>query len=347
MRIRNGLTFLILCITFEKQCHHIMGFKNMFLREENPVIMKREGRSDARFEPAYQSLYRTGAFAERVRSARRLLEECRICPRECGVNRLEGDIGVCNAPLGVKISSVGPHYGEEPPLVGFGGSGTIFFSHCNLKCVFCQNSDISHMGHGYEVSAQALADKMLQLQSMGCHNINFVTPTPYVPQILEVLELAVKDGLNLPLVYNCGGYESVETIRLLDGIVDIYMPDLKYGDEENAQTYSRAEGYFERSSEALEEMHRQVGVLKMDNRGLAQRGVLIRHLVMPHGLAGSQKVLQFIAHKLSKDSYVNIMAQYYPSFRAHEFPPLKRRITHSEYQEAIEMARCYGLHRGF
>ncbi|UCE20547.1 MAG: radical SAM protein [Gemmatimonadota bacterium] len=305
-----------------------------------------EFRIDADFEPAYLRLHREGQLAQRVHMALGMFEACRMCPRECGVNRFQGEIGVCSAPPRPKISSVGPHYGEEPPLVGFGGSGTIFFSHCNLKCVFCQNSDISQLGHGYEISTQELAGKMLQLQSIGCHNINFVTPTPYVPHTLEALELAVGQGLKLPLVYNCGGYESMEMIRLLDGIVDIYMPDFKYGDDENAKKYSKAEHYFSRCSEALEEMHRQVGVLKMDDRGIAQRGVLIRHLVMPHGLAGSRKVLEFIAKCLSKDSYVNIMAQYYPSHRADEFSPLTRRITPYEYDEAVTLARDCGLHRG-
>ena len=317
------------------------------MHQGDALVAQVKRRSEMDFEPAYIPLYHSGVLSERATAARRMLQACHICPRDCGVNRLAGEIGVCGAPLRPKISSVGPHYGEEPPLVGFGGSGTIFFSHCNLKCVFCQNSDISHMGHGYEVSAHGLAQKMLRLQSVGCHNINFVTPTPYVPQILEALELAVNKGLKLPLVYNCGGYESIETIRLLEGIVDIYMPDFKYGDDEKAKTYSKAEDYFVRCSEALEEMHRQVGFLKMDNRGLAQRGVLIRHLVMPYGLAGSRKVLHFIADKLSKDSYVNIMAQYYPSYRADEFPALQRRITSDEYQETIEIARRFGLKRGF
>ena len=270
-----------------------------------------------------------------------------MCPRECGVDRVAGEIGVCSAPLKAKISSVGPHYGEEPPLVGFGGSGTIFLSHCNLKCVFCQNADISQIGNGYEVLAEELATKMIQLQAIGCHNVNFVTPTPYVPQIMEAVEIAAEGGLTLPLVYNCGGYESVETIRLLEGVFDIYMPDFKYGDAEPARLYSHAGDYFDRCSQALLEMHRQVGVLRMDDRGIAQRGVLIRHLVMPHGLAGSKRVLRFIAEGLSKDSYVNVMAQYYPSYRAHEFSPLTRRITSAEYTEAVETARKCGLYRGF
>ena len=305
------------------------------------------GRSEMDFEPAYIRLYRSGIVSERAAAARGMLRACRLCPRNCGVHRSGGEVGVCKAPLRAKISSVGPHYGEEPPLVGFGGSGTIFFSHCNLKCVFCQNSDISHRGHGHEVSTHALAQSMLRLQHIGCHNINFVTPTPYVPQILEALVLAVKGGLTLPLVYNCGGYESLETIRLLDGIVDIYMPDFKYGDDENALKYSSAEHYVSSCSEAVKEMHRQVGVLKTDDRGIAQRGVLLRHLILPHGVAGSRRVLEWIARDLSKDSYVNIMAQYYPSHRADEFSLLTRRITSDEYQEAVAIARDCGLRRGF
>lgn len=299
------------------------------------------------FEPAYVELHRTGELAERVKAAQEMLTACRICPRECGVNRVQGEIGICNAPLQAKISSVGPHYGEEPPLVGFGGSGTIFFSHCNLKCVFCQNADISQVGQGDEASAEELAGKMLQLQGIGCHNVNFVTPTPYVPQILEALEIAAGKGLRLPLVYNCGGYESIETIQILDGIVDIYMPDFKYGDDEQGRRYSKADDYFQVCSLAILEMHRQVGVLKMDDRGIALRGLLIRHLVLPKDLAGSRNVLGYIANCLSTDSYVNIMAQYYPSYCAHEFPSLTRRITAAEFDEALDIARRFGLHRGF
>ena len=317
------------------------------MKNRNSLTIKDRTPMDTDFEPAYKDLLRKGELTEKGQTAQEMLKACRVCPRECGVNRVEEEIGICNAPFKAKLSSAGPHYGEEPPLVGFGGSGTLFFCHCNLKCVFCQNSDISQMGRGYEVSSEELAQKMLQLQGIGCHNINFVTPTPYVPQIVRALEIAIDHGLTLPLVYNCGGYESLETIRLLEGMVDIYMPDFKYGDDANARKYSKAEDYFERCAEAVEEMHRQVGVLKTDRRGIAMRGVLIRHLVMPHGLAGSQRILEFIAKRLSTDSYVNIMAQYYPSYRAAEYPSLTRRITSEEYQEAIDIARRLGLHRGF
>lgn len=297
--------------------------------------------------PSYLALHRRGQLKDRVEQALELLQECRVCPRDCGVDRLNGEFGVCRGPRQAMISSYGSHFGEEPPLVGRFGSGTIFFTHCNLKCVYCQNYDISQLGYGEEITAEGLARCMLALQRIGCHNINLVTPTPYVPQILEALLVAVKAGLEIPLVYNCGGYESVETLRILDGVVDIYMPDIKYSDNEMARQYSRVENYFDRCRTALLEMHRQVGDLQIDEYGIAQRGLLIRHLVLPNGLAGSQRVLKFIAGELSLDSYLNIMDQYRPTHKAHEYPELNRRITVTEYLEVVEMARGLGLHRGF
>jgi len=282
---------------------------------------------------------------EKARKARQYLKSCTLCPRECRVNRLQGQRGFCKVGERAIVSSVGPHFGEEAPLVGRQGSGTIFFSGCNLGCLFCQNYDISHLLHGREISEEELADQMLYVQSLGCHNVNLVTPTHVVPQILGALALARHQGLDLPIVYNCGGYESLETLRVLDGVIQIYMPDFKYGDNAVAKKYSGAEDYFDRAREALSEMHRQVGDLVLDERGIAQRGLLIRHLVLPGGLAGTEKVMEFIAQELSPNSYVNVMAQYYPQYRANEFPELDRRITGQEYQRAVEIAGEKGLGR--
>jgi putative pyruvate formate lyase activating enzyme len=258
--------------------------------------------------------------------------------------RLQGETGVCGVAENAMISSYGPHYGEERPLVGTGGSGTIFLAHCNLCCVFCQNYEISQEGEGQVVPVRRLAEMMLDLQRMGCHNINFVTPTHQVPQILRALPLAVERGLQVPLVYNCGGYESLETLRILDGVFDIYMPDFKYGDSEAAKRYSNAENYPEVAKAAFQEMHRQVGDLTLDRRGIARRGLLVRHLVLPNNLAGTGEVVRFLA-ELSEDTYVNIMAQYRPCYRAHEYPLLARRPTREELEGALRLARAAGLHR--
>jgi putative pyruvate formate lyase activating enzyme len=245
------------------------------------------------------------------------------------------------------ISSAFPHFGEEPPLVGSHGSGTICLTHCNLRCVFCQNYDISHLGEGKRVSSSELAQLMIALQHGGCHNINFVTPTQYVPQIMAALPEAIESGLMIPLVYNCGGYESLEVIKLLDGVIDIYMPDTKFSCEEDAARYGNAPDYPQTLREVLLEMHRQVGDLMLDERGIAYQGLLIRHLVMPHGVAGTRGTMAFIARHLSGNSYVNIMDQYRPRFRAGEYSEIDRRISSREYQEAIEIATEAGLHRGF
>jgi len=284
-------------------------------------------------------------LSDRARRATALLRACTLCPRECGVNRLEDERGFCRIGARAVVASAGPHFGEESVLVGTHGSGTIFFAGCNLGCLFCQNYDISHLAAGEEVSEKDLLRQMLALQALGCHNINLVTPTHVVPQILQALALARREGMDLPVVYNCGGYESVATLRLLQGIVDIYMPDVKYGDNEAAGRYSGADDYFQRAGEALIEMHRQVGDLVVDSNGLARRGLLIRHLVLPGGQAGTERVMRFIAEELSTDSYVNIMAQYHPEYRAAEYPELSRRITAQEYREAVEAARRSGLRR--
>ena len=294
--------------------------------------------------PAYLALHETGELARRVEAAAGLMARCRLCPRECLAQRLQGERGVCQVGDQAMVSSHGPHFGEERPLVGVGGSGTIFLSHCNLCCVFCQNAEISQWGEGRIVSAQELAGMMLGLQHMGCHNINFVTPTHQVPQILRALAVAVDDGLRLPLVYNCGGYESLEVLRLLDGVVDIYMPDFKYADPGIAREYSGVKSYPAIASAALAEMHRQVGDLDLDPRGIATRGLLVRHLVLPSGLAGTAEVVRFLVG-LSRNTYLNVMDQYRPCSRAHEYPPLSRRPTRAEIQEAVRVARAAGLTR--
>lgn len=275
------------------------------------------------------------------------LKECSLCPRQCKVNRLAGKIGVCRTTGELKVTSYEAHFGEEKPLTGWGGSGTIFFTNCNLWCLYCQNFAISHLKEGYSTPIEDLAEVMIDLQLCGCHNINLVTPTHVIPHILEALIKAIRRGLNLPLVYNCGGYESVETLKLLDGIVDIYMPDIKYSSNENAKRYSGVKNYWDVVRPAVKEMHRQVGDLVVNQDGIAVRGLIIRHLVLPNGVAGSDEVLRFIAEEISRDSYVNIMPQYFPCFKAYRFPELNRRITRNEHQQVLQKAKSLGLHRGF
>jgi putative pyruvate formate lyase activating enzyme len=299
-----------------------------------------------RFKPAYVRLHESGELENRVALAHEMLRECELCARECGVNRLQGEMGFCRSGSRLMVSSASPHYGEEPPLVGHHGSGTIFLTNCNLACVFCQNYELSQLGRGQEVETDELADVMIALQNMDCHNINFVSPTHYIPQILASLLIAVKNGLRVPLVHNCGGYESMDALKLLDGVFDIYMPDFKYGDNDMGEKYSNAPNYFDVASAAISEMHRQVGDLVINASGIAERGLLIRHLVMPDDLAGTAKVLKFISG-LSKNSYVNIMDQYRPAHRASGYPELRRRISSKEFMDAISLAREMGLSRGF
>lgn len=294
-----------------------------------------------------RKLYEKGELERRIERGYRILEECSLCPRQCRVNRLEGEKGFCRAGRLPMVSSFGPHFGEEPPLVGRGGSGTIFLANCNLACQFCQNYDISQLGQGKEIPLEELANRILSLQRRGCHNINFVSPTHFVPQIIAALSLAIEGGLTIPLVYNCGGYESMETLCLLDGIIDIYMPDAKYSDADKAQTYSKAPRYPEKMKIALKEMHRQVGDLIVSEEGVAERGLLVRHLVLPYGLAGTREIMRFLAREISPHTYINIMDQYHPCYRAHYHPLLARRITPNEYQEAIDIALKEGLRRGF
>lgn len=297
--------------------------------------------------PSYINLHKTGELHKRISALTGMLKECRLCPRQCKVNRLQGELGFCRAGDTLMLSSAFAHFGEEAPLVGSMGSGTIFMTHCNLRCVFCQNHDISHLGQGEAATFQQMAAYMVALQQRGCHNINFVTPAHYVPQIIAALPYAVDRGLRIPLVYNCGGYESLEVIKLLDGIIDIYMPDVKWAESGVAEKYAQAPDYPAVVKAALKEMHRQVGDLKISKEGLAERGILIRHLVMPEGLAGTREIMRYIARELSLHSYVNIMSQYRPEYRAREFPELNRRITHREYGEALAYAKADGLYRGF
>jgi putative pyruvate formate lyase activating enzyme len=295
-------------------------------------------------EPAYLRLHRSGELARRVSLAYARLEACDICARECGVNRRDSAKGAsCRTGERAVVSSYGPHFGEEDPLVGTGGSGTIFFSWCNLRCQFCQNAEISQLGYGQEVEPEDLARMMLELQDRGCHNINFVSPSHVVPQILAALLIAAEAGLQLPVVYNSGGYDSLNTLALLSDIVDIYMPDMKYADASAGQRFSQVDDYPSVNQAAVREMHRQVGDLTTDDRGVAQRGLLVRHLVLPEGLAGTSEIVRFLRDEVSPRTYINVMAQYRPCHNAHALPPLDRRITDSEYAEAVRQAQDAGL----
>jgi len=297
------------------------------------------------FEAGYLKLHREGKLTERVDALWSRLQRCDICPHECQVNRLNGETGKCKTGEKAQFSSFGPHFGEESPLVGRFGSGTIFFTHCNLSCIFCQNYDISHLGEGYQLDESKLAEIMLSIQNMGCHNINCVTPTHVIPQIVKALSMAIEQGLKVPLVYNTGGYDSVETLKLLDGIFDIYMPDLKYSDDNIAQRYCNAQDYATVVKDAIREMHRQAGDLVMDEKGIALKGLLIRHLILPDDLAGTKEAMKFIAEDISKNTYVNLMDQYRPCYEAKEYYPLDRRITAKEFEQAIKIARDFGINR--
>ena len=305
------------------------------------------GRASARrLEPGYLTLHREGRLQERVREAWERLADCDLCPHDCHVNRRATIKGaVCRTGERATVASYHTHFGEERPLVGVGGSGTIFFSWCNLRCQFCQNYDISQMGEGTEVEPDQLAAMMLQLQARGCHNINFVTPSHVVPQILAAVANAAECGLQLPLVYNTGGFDAPATLRLLDGVVDIYMPDMKYADEALARKYSKVRDYPARNRAAVKEMHRQVGDLIIDEHGVARRGLLVRHLVMPNGIAGTAEIVRFLAEEISRDTYLNLMDQYRPCYKAHAIPGLDRAITRSDYLEAVRSAEAAGLHR--
>jgi len=296
-------------------------------------------------QPAYLRSQQRGELEARIEESWQRLKSCSLCPRECAVNRQEDERGFCSSGLLPKISSYSPHFGEERPLVGRHGSGTIFFTHCNLGCSFCQNYDISHGGMGSEISCERLAQIMLELQRLDCLNINFVSPTHFVPQILKALSSAIAMGLTIPLVYNTGGYDSVDTLKLLDGIFDIYMPDFKFMDGSIAQNCSQAFDYPEVAKKALKEMFRQVGDLSIDKEGIARRGLLIRHLVLPEDMAGTQEAMRFIAKDISLNTYVNIMDQYYPCGNTPLGSPLKRRLSREEFDAAVRDARAAGLFR--
>lgn len=318
--------------------------------------------------PSYLNLSKS-QWQKRIKKALWLLERCRVCPRRCGVNRLKNQRGFCQVGRTATISSFGPHFGEERCLIGTHGSGTIFMTFCNLRCIYCQNYEISQLGHGYEISSEKLAQAMAYLQKLGCHNINFVTPSHQVPQILEALPKAVELGLKIPLVYNTSVYDSVETLKLLSGIFDIYMPDTKYSDDRLALKYSQAPNYYKIMKKAISEMHHQVKDLKLKIsrcfgrdpdftseknekvkitkrgvEGLAYRGLLIRHLVLPKNIAGTEKIMKFLA-SLSKNTFLNIMDQYRPCHKAYAFPPLDRQITSEEYLKAVEIAKKVGIKR--
>lgn len=300
----------------------------------------------SKFRPSYLELGASGV-RERAGAARKLLSPCRLCPRECGVDRLGGEKGFCRTLENAYVSSRNIHQGEEPPISGKRGSGTIFFTNCNLRCIFCQNYPISQMGVGSEVDHRELADMMLNLQNRGAHNINFVTPTHVSAAIIAALAYAISDGLTIPLVWNSSGYDAIETIRLFDGIVDIYMPDMKYAEDAPALKYSNAPHYVKTNQAAIREMHRQVGVFRMDEDGVGERGLLIRHLVLPESAAGSADVLRFIAEELSPDTYVSLMSQYFPANRMIEFPEMNRAITGAEYRVAEEALHRLGLESGY
>jgi putative pyruvate formate lyase activating enzyme len=295
-------------------------------------------------QPAYLALLRSGELARRVADAYAHLAACDVCARACGVNRRGGELGVCRTAERAKISSYGAHLGEEAPLRGWRGSGTIFFTRCNLQCQYCQNYDISQSDAGDQVEPEQLAAIMLRLQAAGCHNINLVSPSHVVPQIMAAVLIAAQAGLCLPLVYNTGGYDALAMLRLLDGVVDIYMPDMKYAHAETGLRLSKAADYPQVNQAAVREMHRQVGDLRLDERGLASRGLLVRHLVLPDGLAGTAEIVRWLA-ELSTDTYLNIMDQYRPAYRAHDHPELNRRITRGEYAAAVKLALDAGLRR--
>ncbi|MDW8071142.1 MAG: radical SAM protein [Anaerolineae bacterium] len=337
--LKVGLSPLLLCA-----CQVAASYEEPMATNAPTAVGAEPDRTGSDFEPAYLKLHRTGELAKRAERLWAIMESCQLCPRRCRVNRLKGMSGFCQTPgATLVVSAFHPHFGEERPLVGIGGSGTIFLTHCNLRCVFCQNWEISQLGMGSEQEIEDLAEMMLQLQKIGCHNINLVTPTHYSAHILKALDLAAAKGFRLPIVYNTSGWERLEILEFLDGVVDIYLPDFKYWDSEMSAKYSSgAANYPEVTKAAILEMHRQVGVAK-PVQGIMQRGLMIRHLVMPNNVGGSEKVMEWIAENLPKDTYVNIMSQYNPLYKAYDYPEIARRITREEYQRVVHKAQEVGL----
>jgi len=316
------------------------GFSSLF----NPSGAGCKEKLDGSFEPGYLKLHRSGELKKRGQELWEMMMRCELCPRMCGVNKLKGEKGFCQANSQLETSSFYPHFGEETSLVGMGGSGTIFLTNCSLRCVFCINWEISQGGEGVATSIEDFANMMIALQKRGCHNINFVTPTHYSPHIILAVDMAAAKGLKLPLVYNTCGWERVEILKILDGIVDIYLPDFKYSDGEKAAKYSSgADTYPEVTQNALLEMHRQVGVAKPAGDGLMYRGLMIRHLVMPNGVSGTKEVIEWIAKNLPKDTYLNLMSQYQPVYKAFEYPEIARKLRSKEYAEAVNWAKTAGL----
>jgi len=293
-------------------------------------------------KPAYLGIFSSGELKNRIKEAYQILKDCILCPHHCHVDRTIDETGYCEIGKEIIVASYGPHYGEEPPLVGLRGSGTIFFSSCNLKCIYCQNYDISHHNKGEIITPRELAEIMIDLQNQGCHNINFVTPSHMIHAILASLLIACELGLEIPIIYNSGGYDDYNSLKLLEGIIDIYMPDIKYADENIALKYSKIPGYFTIVKKAVKEMYRQVGDLEINN-GLANKGLIVRHLILPQELAGTQEVINFISNDISPNTYMNIMEQYYPAYMAGEHEPLNRRITSKEYKRALKIAKESGL----
>jgi putative pyruvate formate lyase activating enzyme len=320
-------------------------------RDAVPATLHGDGRFRLRrkdFAPAYLRAFETGFLQDKAEQAVESLRSCRVCPRDCQIDRFNNKIGVCKSGRHARVASAFPHFGEEDCLRGWNGSGTIFFGWCNLRCVFCQNFETSQFGEGAEVSPEELARMMLDLQEAGCHNVNFVTPEHVVPQILEALVIAVEGGLRLPLVYNTSAYDSVESIQLMDGLVDIYMPDFKLWDAEHCRNYLVASDYADAARTVIAAMHAQVGELRVDEDGLALRGVLVRHLVMPGLLDDTREIMRWLASAVSPDTYVNIMDQYYPAHKAEtnqRFAEINRRLDYSEFEQALEHARMAGLWR--
>ncbi len=294
----------------------------------------------------FSSDTKIGLLEKRVPTAMKLLEDCAVCPRDCRVNRIAGETSVCGMDVRLKISSANLHHGEEPPISGDRGSGTVFLSGCNLECAYCQNYPISQLRHGEYVTSEEVAVAMLALQRRGAHNINFVTPSHYVPQLMEAMLIAYRAGLTLPIVYNSSGYDKVETLRLLDGIVEIYMPDMRYSRGESSLRYSQAENYPEVNRAAIREMHRQVGVLVVDDDGVAIQGLLVRHLVLPNGISGSDEIFDFLANEISPDTFVSLMSQYFPANRAPSIKEISRRLKNSEFKDAVDAFEKAGLHNG-